>query len=68
MKVIHIGKYYYPYSRGIETYLKNLCERLIEAVDLEVIVANDCAKTVHEEINGVRVTRLGRLFELASPL
>jgi len=66
MKVLHIGKYYYPYSRGIETYLKLLCERLIEAVDLEVIVANDSVKTVHEEINGVRITRLGRLFELAS--
>lgn len=66
MKILHIGKYYFPYSRGIETYLKNLCERLVEAVDLEVIVANDCAKTVHEEINGVRVTRLGRLFEFAS--
>ena len=66
MKILHIGKYYFPYARGIETYLKNLCERLIEAVDLEVIVANDCAKTVCEEINGVRITRLGRLFELAS--
>ncbi len=66
MKILHIGKYYFPYARGIETYLKNLCERLIEAVDLEVIVANDCAKTVYEEINGVRITRLGRLFELAA--
>ncbi|RLD09652.1 MAG: glycosyltransferase [Chlamydiae bacterium] len=66
MKIIHIGKYYFPYARGIETYLKNLCERLIEAVDLEVIVANNSIKTVYEEINGVRVTRLGRLFEFAS--
>jgi len=66
MKIIHIGKYYWPYSRGIETYLKLLCERLIEAVDIEVIVANNSTKTVHEEINGVRVTRLGRLFELAA--
>ena len=66
MKILHIGKYYFPYARGIETYLKNLCERLIEAVDLEVIVANDSLKTIREEINGVPVTRLGRLFELAS--
>ena len=66
MKVLHIGKYYYPYARGIETYLKNLCERLIEAVDLEVVVANDSSKTVREEINGVPVTRLARLFEFAS--
>jgi len=66
MKIVHIGKYYWPYSRGIETYLKLLCERLIEAVDIEVIVANNSVKTVHEEINGVRVTRLGRLFELFS--
>ena len=66
MKIVHIGKYYWPYSRGIETYLKLLCERLIEAADIEVIVANNSAKTVHEEINGVRITRLGRLFELAA--
>ncbi len=66
MKIVHIGKYYWPYSRGIETYLKLLCERLIEAVDVEVIVTNDSVKSVYEEINGVRVTRLGRLFELFS--
>ncbi len=66
MKVVHVGKYYWPYSRGIETYLKLLCERLIEAVDVDVIVANNSVRNVHEEINGVRVTRLGRLVELFS--
>ncbi len=66
MTVVHIGKYYWPYQRGIETYLKLLCERLIEACELDVLVANTSRRTVCETINGVNVTRLGRLAEICS--
>ncbi|MCX7848116.1 MAG: glycosyltransferase [bacterium] len=63
--VVHIGKYYWPYQRGIETHLRLLCERLVEAVELDVIVAQEGWRTVREEINGVRVMRLGRLVEIS---
>jgi len=66
MTVVHIGKYYWPYQRGIETYLKLLCERLIEACELDVLVANTSRRTVCETINGVQVTRLGRVAEINS--
>jgi rhamnosyl/mannosyltransferase len=66
MKVVHVGKYYWPYCRGIETYLRLLCEHLKDQVDLEVLVAHDSRKTVRDTVNGVTVTRLGRVAELAS--
>lgn len=66
MNVVHVGKYYWPYCRGIETYLRLLCERLKDTVNLEVLVANNSRKTVHEVVNGVSVTRLGRLAEIAA--
>jgi len=66
LHVVHIGKYYWPYRRGIETYLRVLCERLTEAVDVDVVVANEGMRTEREEVNGVRVTRVGRLGEVAS--
>jgi rhamnosyl/mannosyltransferase len=66
MHVVHLGKFYWPYHRGIETYLKLLCERLLEGCDLDVLVANTRWRTVVETINGVDVTRLGRLAEINS--
>jgi rhamnosyl/mannosyltransferase len=66
MNVVHVGKYYWPYSRGIETYLRLLCENLGSRVNLDVLVANDSRKTVYDTVNGIRVTRLGRVGELAS--
>lgn len=66
MRVVHVGKFYWPYQRGIETHLRLLCERLTEAVELDVVVANEGWRTVHEEVRGVRVTRLGRVGEIAS--
>lgn len=66
LHVVHVGKYYWPYQRGIETYVRLLCERLTEAVELDVVVAHAGLRTVREDVNGVRVTRLGRLGEVAS--
>ena len=66
MNVVHVGKYYHPYQRGIETYLRLLCERLNREVNLDVLVAHDHWRTVHETVNGVRVTRLGRVAEICA--
>ena len=66
MNVVHVGKYYWPYHRGIETYLRLLCEHLGSHVNLDVLVSNESRKTVRDTVNGIRVTRLGRVVELAS--
>ena len=66
MRVVHVGKYYWPYQRGIETYLKALAEGLNSLCDLTVIVSNDKCETVEETIEGVRVIRLARCFHLNS--
>ena len=65
MRVVHIGKYYWPYQRGIETYLKTLAEGLNSRCELTVIVSNEDRTTVEETVNGVRVIRLKRAFKLA---
>ena len=66
MRVVHVGKYYWPYQRGIETYLKTLSEGLSPLCDLTVLVSNNKHETVEEEICGVRVVRLARRFHLNS--
>jgi rhamnosyl/mannosyltransferase len=42
----------------METYLKHLCDGLRAAVDVEVVVANTSAATVHEVVDGIAVTRV----------
>ncbi len=66
MRVVHVGKYYWPYERGIETYLKTLAEGLAPICDLTVLVSNDNNETIEEKIGGVRVVRLGRSLHLNS--
>ncbi|MBR6462469.1 glycosyltransferase [bacterium] len=66
MRVVHVGKYYWPYQRGIETYLKTLAEGLSLLCDLTVIVSNDKCETVEENVCGVNVIRLARNFHLNS--
>jgi rhamnosyl/mannosyltransferase len=58
LRVLQVGKFYAPYRGGMETYLKDLCDQLRHVVDLEVLVANTAATTVHEVVEGVPVTRV----------
>lgn len=66
LRVLHVGKYYPPYHGGMETHLRALCTAICDRVDLEVVVANDARRTVREELDGVRITRLGTVAKLAS--
>ena len=66
MKVLQVGKYYSPYIGGIETYLYDLCKELKNKVDLEVLVSNTGRKTVIHEVDGIKVTRVGRIAKIAS--
>jgi len=66
MKVLQLGKYYYPYMGGMENHLYLLCEQLRERVDLEAVVCNDRPSTVREVVDGVRVVRCHQALNVAS--
>jgi rhamnosyl/mannosyltransferase len=50
----------------METHLENLSQELKGRVDLKVIVANTDRQTTKELIDGVDVTRVGKLFDVSS--
>ncbi len=66
LRVLHVGKFYPPHIGGMETHLRTLCAQLKDAVDLQVIVANDGTHTVQSVLDGIRVTRLGTALYLYS--
>src|SRR6267142_3214347 len=66
LSVVHVGKYYPPYRGGIETHLQGLSDELNGMVDLKVIVANVGRRTIEEVVEGVSVTRVGKLFDFKS--
>ena len=64
MKVLQLGKFYFPVVGGIETALKDICESLADQVQFQVLVANTCFRTEHENgrIAVTRVASAGKLF------
>ena len=59
MKVLQIGKFYWPQRGGIENHLKILCEGLVkEGVSVRAVVSNTTHYISREKINGVEVVRL----------
>jgi rhamnosyl/mannosyltransferase len=66
MRVLQLGKYYYPYMGGIENHLYILCNELRPHVEVEAVVCNSERRTVDESVNGVRVTRCAQLGDVAS--
>ena len=76
MGVLHVGKYYPPSRGGMEKVVQVLCEaeRALDGqgrprVDSQVLVANNgphASMTVHESVNGVRITRTGVLKTVGS--
>ena len=61
MRILHLGKYYAPVSGGIETVLETLCRGETRVADSRALVVNRSHRTVHEVVDGVRVTRVGSL-------
>ncbi|MBI4325565.1 MAG: glycosyltransferase [Chloroflexi bacterium] len=62
MRILELGKFYPPHFGGIETLLRSFCEGFVRmGAEVDCVVANDQTRTVHEDINGVRVHRLASL-------
>jgi glycosyltransferase involved in cell wall biosynthesis len=66
MRVLQLGKYYYPYMGGIETHIEMLCRGLHQEVDVEAVVFNTEPRTLHENVDGVRLTRCAEFLRVAS--
>ncbi len=66
VKLLQLGKYYHPFPGGMETHLYDLCRRFNDKYEVHAIVANTMARTVHEVVDGVQVTRVANWGELFS--
>jgi rhamnosyl/mannosyltransferase len=66
MRVLQLGKYYYPYMGGIENHLYLLCNELKRHVDLDVVVCNSKRENETDIVDGVSVRRCLELAKVAS--
>jgi glycosyltransferase involved in cell wall biosynthesis len=66
MKVLQLGKYYYPYMGGIENHLYLLCNEIKRSVDLEVVVCNSRPREDRDVVDGVSVRRCLEVANAAS--
>ena len=66
LRILHIGKFYPPHKGGMETHLQTLCGQLRRFADVKVIVANNGQQSVEDLVDGVEVTRVGNLIDLAA--
>ena len=65
-RVLHLGKYYPPASGGMETALETLCRRERRWIDTRALVLTKAHRTVHETLEGVRVTRVASLTTIGA--
>ena len=67
MKVLQVYKDYHPVVGGIEHHIQLLAEGLRErGTDVRVLVTNTGRRTIEGEINGIPVTKTGRLVNISS--
>ncbi len=66
MRVLQLGKYYFPEVGGIESHLQLLCGELRGHVDVDVLVCNSRPTREDGLVEGIRVTRSLELVKLAS--
>jgi len=66
MKVLQVNKLYYPHIGGVENVVRMYAVGLRGSVDVEVLAANESPRTVVEEIDGIKVTKVASLGRLRS--
>lgn len=58
MRILHVSKYYYPYIGGVENICKYLVDNSI-GHDMAVLCFNEGRRDCIDEIDGVRIYRVG---------
>lgn len=67
MRILHIYKDYYPVLGGIENHIRTLAEAQIRfGHEVTILVTNPSSSTVDENLNGVRLIKVGRIATVAS--
>jgi rhamnosyl/mannosyltransferase len=69
MKVLMVNKLYYPVIGGVENHVRDLAtsfSSISKDVDVRVLVANTSRKTVQEEIDGIKVTKVADIATIQS--
>lgn len=67
LKILHIGKFYYPYHGGMESVVRDMCEGMVEAGhEVQVLCSHDCFKSADDVIKGVKIHRMALLGTLFS--
>lgn len=66
LRVLHVGKFYPPVRGGMEKVLQVIAEAERGEVDNHVLVANSSARTAHEVVDGVAVTRVASLTKVGA--
>lgn len=64
MKILHISKYYFPYVGGVENICKYIVDNSI-GNQCAVVCFNDQRNNEVDEINGVKVYRVGAKLTIA---
>lgn len=65
-RVLHVGKFYPPVSGGMERVVETLCRASAGLVQSDVLVMNTGRETIEERVDGVHVTRVGKVASAGS--
>jgi len=67
MQVLFVYKDYYPVLGGIEGHVRLLAEGLAaRGINVQVLVTNTGRQTITRQLNGVSITKAGRLGSISS--
>lgn len=64
MKILHLGKYFYPERGGIENYSYILAKEASKKYEVYVVVSNISREFKYEKMNEMKVFRLPRILYL----
>jgi len=64
MRILHISKYYYPYVGGVENVCKYIADNSV-GHEVEVVCFNEGHQNSVDEIDGIKVYRVGAFVNIA---